>query len=442
MSIYNQTGAVAELRQRFLQTTVQHAWQYSPFYRDLWGGEVCPDIQSTENLQELPIVKKEMLQQNLNEMVTAKHMPDFIQFTGGTLSTPALRFRDFQECQVIGERNKILRQLSSREQKLYLHLLNPMNGPELSIPGWSSIVVPLVLEKHFGQVDRLLRREFKFEDHESRVSTIISGLDRLKLLTAFFLEQGIDFSQYNVSTIMSSAAYLTRRWRRIFEESWDARVVHYYGLSEVSEGRGVPCNLCGAYHCQPIAIPEVVSLQSSKTLEQGIGVLVITTLYPFVQLQPMIRYWTDDIVEIGSPCEQVNDLGFIFKGRRTQSTIQEMDGTTYFLLFPTDIVDILDELPEIAIEPESLVQGLGSQDVGYHKWNAESRVTKGLIEIDLNIELKYSPFLYPDRSDYLRAHITRQLKERNRDFKNLMDNDRLKFSILFHPPGSLNKVIV
>ncbi len=441
MSIYDRTGAVAELRQQFLQTTVEHAWQYSPFYRDLWG-EVYPEVQTTEDLQGLPIIKKDTLQQNLDNMVTTKQMPDFIQFTGGTLSAPALRFRNFRECQTRSERNKILNQLSGKERKLYLHMINPMNGPELSVPGWPSIVVPLVLEKHFAQVDRLLRKEFEFEDHESRVSTIISGLDRLKMLTAFFLEQDTDFSQYNVTTIMSSAAYLTRRWRRIFEESWNARVVHYYGLSEVSEGRGIPCNHCGAYHCQPIAVPEVISLQDGKPVEQGIGVLVLTTLYPFVQLQPMIRYWTDDVVEIGSQCEQVNDLGFIFKGRRLQSIIEEIDGTTYFLLFPTDIVDILDELPEIAIEPESLIQGLKSQDVGYHKWSAGSRITKGLIELDLHIELKYSPFLYPDRSDYLRAYITRKLKERNKDFKNLMDSDRLKFSVLFHPPDSLNKVIV
>jgi hypothetical protein len=437
---HDAVGSAEELRTKLLSGTLKHAWQSSRFYRRLWGKE--PRANTLADLAGLPLTNKKALEENLDDIATDAKMPDFVQFTGGTSGVAALRYRSLAETEWLGRRSRVLQSICGGPRKLCLHILVPFNGPELVVPDWPSFIVPLVLEKHFLQVDRLLRRRYQYDGWEPRISTILSGLDRLKMLTAYVLEQNIDVSAYSVCKILSSAAFLTGRWRRIVERTWNARVIDVFGLSEVSDGVAVECLYCGGYHVDPIAIPEILSIEDPRPVRTGLGVLVLTSLYPFVQFQPVIRYWTDDIVEIMPRCEVMGEAGFRFRGRRSQTVIQRVDGILECLLFPTDVVDVLDELPEVALEPETTVVGLKTRDIGYHKWSTETHVSDRVCSVIINVELKISPCLYAQQLDVLRERITLGLMARNRRLATLIQNGRVRLQIQFHPPGSLQKIIV
>jgi hypothetical protein len=226
------------------------------------------------------------------------------------------------------------------------------------------------------------------------------------------------------------------------EQAWNARLIDVFGLSEVSDGVAVPCERCAGHHVAPIAIPEVVSLKDRTPIERGTGVLVMTALYPFVQIQPFIRYYTDDIVEITSPCAATGEPGLRFRGRRSQSTVVDVDGELSCVLFPTDVVDVLDDLPEAAVEAETMVLGLRTRDVGYHKWRADTRPSVDAIALALHVELKFSPCLYRDRTRELCERIRSALVSRNPCCARLIDSGRLTFEVIAHEPGSLEKVIV
>ncbi len=447
MASYDTTAGLArdasdtELRTSLLRATLEHAWLTSPFYRTLWGRQPV-DVHTPADLPALPFVTKQQIDSNLDDVVTTKGMPDLIQFTGGTMGVASLRYRTEAESRWLGERNRILEKMSGGPRKLCLHVLVPFNGPEIFVAEWPSINVPLVLEKHFRQVDGLLRREYAFDGWERRVSTIISGLDRLKMLTTYLLERGTDFSAYGVRTIVTSASFLSRHWRRILEESWNARVIDVFGLSEVSDGVAVECDRCTGHHMAPIAIAEVVSLKDRTPIDAGTGILVMTGLYPFVQTQPFIRYWTDDLVEIAPPCPATREPGLRFRGRRSQSVVVDIDGEPSPVLFPTDIVDVLDDLPEVAIEPEVIVQGLRSRDIGYHKWRVETRQTGQMPDVLVHVELKFSPCLYRDRTRTLREQIRTDLLSRNRCCARLIEAGRLSLDVVPHEPGTIDKVIV
>ncbi|WP_433745218.1 phenylacetate--CoA ligase family protein [Falsibacillus pallidus] len=69
----------AELR-RFLKYTVAN----SKFYRDLYKNIDIDAIQSISDLRKLPIVDKEMLRENINDVITIPHRDAVEGHTGGT----------------------------------------------------------------------------------------------------------------------------------------------------------------------------------------------------------------------------------------------------------------------------------------------------------------------------------------------------------------------
>jgi hypothetical protein len=106
------------------------------------------------------------------------------------------------------------------------------------------------------------------------------------------------------------------------------------------------------------------------------------------------------------------------------------------------VVEVFDNIPDVAVEPEPLITGLKSCDVGYHRWAVETQSQSGADILRLKVELKYTPFLYPDRIAFLQAHITNGLRARNSCFDKLLKSGKLEFSIDFQPPNTLEKVIV
>lgn len=429
-------AALGEIRNSLLQPTIERAAGCG-FYGRLWAGADVR-IRRTADLARLPFLRKEHLRDHAAEMFAEPGMSDFVLLTGGTLQLPTLLHRTHQESLSWAGRNSLLSgMLTSPLKPLCLNIQVPTNGSRFFVPGSPVLNVPLVLAKHFEFIDQLLQKSFQYAGYEARISTIMSGQDRLKILTAWLLETGIQATRYSVQNLITSASFQTLRWRKLFESTWGARVTDVYGLSEVPGATALQCDVCGGYHFDPCCVPEVVDLFQQEPIDSGIGSLVLTALYPFVQQQPIIRYWTDDLVAVDRSCPIVDDLRIEFLGRRSQCIFDE-DGTC--LLEPTSVVDALDSIPEVAIQPDPLITGLASQDVGYHRWKAslEHTPSKRLV---LQVELRYEPLLYEERVQLLRLDLASRLKSRSRRLSDAMAND-LQLEVEFVRPGTLPAVIV
>jgi phenylacetate-coenzyme A ligase PaaK-like adenylate-forming protein len=240
--------SVVEFGSRLLQASVDHAWSRSTYYRRLWG-DTPPVVRSPPDLaalecnessrehslrvrtkptRHLPMIDKGALVEHGDDLATAPHMPDFIRLTGGTLGAATMAYSDRAESNVWTERTRVLpRLMGLAARKLCLNILVPTNGAPFLVPGAPTITVPLVLEKHFGLIEGMLKREFRFEGYESRISTLVGNLDRLKLLTVYFIERGYDFSEYQVSVVMSGGSYLSHRWKTLLAETWGALVIEH-----------------------------------------------------------------------------------------------------------------------------------------------------------------------------------------------------------------------
>ena len=97
-----------------------------------------------------------------------------------------------------------------------------------------------------------------------------------------------------------------------------AQLYGWPGISEVAGSTCHECPGCGYFHARPIVVPEVVSPSApGEIVHKGRGELLLTALAPFQAYQPLIRYRTGDVVEVGPACPLVDDLGFRPVGRLT-----------------------------------------------------------------------------------------------------------------------------
>jgi phenylacetate-coenzyme A ligase PaaK-like adenylate-forming protein len=119
-------------------------------------------------------------------------------------------------------------------------------------------------------------------------------------------------------------------------EVWDAPVLDLFGCSELfgplagPSQHGAPL----AWHCEPVAV-EVVD--PSTLLPCGVGdrgVIVLTTLWP--KASPLLRYWTDDIVEVTATAGIGRTFAFRYVGR--QSSMLTVGNTQIALRDIDDVV--------------------------------------------------------------------------------------------------------
>ena len=132
--------------------------------------------------------------------------------------------------------------------------------------------------------------------------------------------------------------------RRRIEETWAAVVIDRYSMVEHFGGASL---LPGTdrYVFDPHQVPEVVDPRTRAPIRSGRGVLVLTSLYPFVQMMPMIRYVTGDAVEITACDDDYAGLQVRILGRLGDCLCDE---TGQPVLAPSEWRDALETIPGIA----------------------------------------------------------------------------------------------
>jgi hypothetical protein len=256
--------------------------------------------------------------------------------------------------------------------------------------------LPLEKPYHFVAVQSLLRREFSFPEFSARIRALVGPLNLLKLLTLRCIEEGVDLRSFGVATVTSYGWQLTSRWRGLFEATWAARVEDIYGVSEVPGLTGHRCAACGRFHMSDLAVVEYLAPDRDAPVDAGAARLVATALYPLVQAQPIIRYNTGDIVDVGDVCTSSGRLGVEFLGRQDDVIFGPSESGLVPLLWPMALNEILDGMPEVATndDPRARTVGLRS-GFGSPKYRLERRHGGRGLELHLGIELRWSPRQHP-----------------------------------------------
>jgi hypothetical protein len=448
LSSYQQSSR-DKLISMLLPKTISHAVSKVPAYRKRINIIDGITLDSIGDLQLLPITTKDEMLSEIEDFRDNTLETALVQHTGGTSGKVLTLYRSKEEIDFLQQFYNGIDVLGlagnpGRCNWLYISMFGNLHGEPTPIPSLGRV---FNLDCNDTQWDLCLLVSNPKSVLDCDVDKIVlAGLEsQLRLFTCRLIELGFDFKTSLVSAIISTGDHITPRLANWYCKNWRAPLVNQWSMSECMGGAR-PCAQCGHWHFDPFVIAEVVDVITHKPITEGYGALVVTCLYPFVQKQPLIRYWTGDLVEISPKKCEIANLGIRFAGRLSTCVFDSPSHSSCPLLVPVLVYDILDDYPDFA--SSSYFDGqLGISDhtaLGhlkykiYHRHNCENDLTT----IDLMIECRYSPYMFPAHCQALIQSIWLRIVEAHPHLKSRLETNSVKFTIDLVPRGSLPRIAI
>jgi phenylacetate-coenzyme A ligase PaaK-like adenylate-forming protein len=439
--------ALRHVLQNFLLArTLAHARRNVPHYDgaeyDGWepsepGGAPC--------LDGLPILDREAVAARPEEFLASDVTVRSICHTSGTTGAPLDLYKSHEEIEFIQDYYRqlfapLVASLASRP--LVLTLPNVNHGVPVPMPGIGMTFVAGVTDDTLiRDARRVLERSFPIAGHDSRIS-ILSGLPHhVLLLTSYLIEQGLDPRELGLHGLTVTGGYLAMNWIRFLAESWGCLVHDRFTLTEAIGGASrVPGT--DVYELDPHIVGEVVDPDSGCSTDHEVGVLVLTNLHPFVQMQPLVRYNVGDLVR---RVEGPGPLRFQFLGKVCNCVSWRPEGRREWLLFSARVNDLLSDIPDVNVyEWFSNVRTVHDRTIGSLPMLSVSAREHGeRISLRVELELRYAPHTRPDRVDALRREIVSGLRSTAHSvLAERMDSGQAELDVCFAGPGALKAPLV
>ncbi|MBW2737338.1 MAG: hypothetical protein JRE64_00535 [Deltaproteobacteria bacterium] len=426
-------------REQLLGPTIKHAVENSHFYQSLFG-DSWNQIRTIEDLRHLPTTGKRIMRLSpIKEILTSKEKPYLTQHTSGTTDQPFHVYRSRQEVEFIqaffSERKN---QDTSRNIAVF-SLKPAYHGDPISIPVKGEFTNINILEEDCIEnlISKLKVSTSSFGD--DRIGILSGIFHHVRYLTVHLMNSRFDFSQSGVKAIFITGQHVTHRWRRLLEQYWvNVPIVNRFSLTE-GFGGATQCNQCGLFHFDQYCIPEVLDLNTNIPLSQGVGILHITSLFPFVQLMPFIRYRTNDLVRIvPCSCKACDGNAIELLGRWDHCGAVRRGKDTKVIIASTRLFEFLDEVNEVNTDNEFDNQ-TRIRDLTYAgnpKFRFSISETPPAV-LQLLIELRFPPQLYPDAIKPLKKRIIEGVRKRNPGLQELEKNEPVTWNVDFLAPGTL-----
>jgi phenylacetate-coenzyme A ligase PaaK-like adenylate-forming protein len=430
-----QRSSISNFRDALLRDTFQWCVEHSAFYRRRFSaisqfGGLC-------DLQRLPILRRDEIIAEHSDFLCDAGPPAYVQYTTGTTGTFLPLFRSYAEAAFISEfynaRAMENPALTRSKRPLHLTLTSAYHGAGTPIPGVAYVLSAGVYDRTQAvQARNLLQSTYRFPGVEERVSAIVGGDILIRALTAFLMDEGIDPSCFSVKTLILTGGYTSARTKLLLGGLWNATVIDRYSLSEIFGG-AVQAYPGGPWVFDVETIPELVNPETLKPVTSGIGVLVLTSLFPFSQMMPMVRYYTGDLAEIIAGGSAGDDFAIRLLGRERRSAIESRCGTVSPLVLSADLHDILESLPDVTATPRfvGVASDAAMEFAGKLHYNLDFHNDEhGLIDkIRIDVGLRYSPWLHKDRADLIATQIRDTLYEKSPRLRERVLTGDLEFTV-------------
>jgi phenylacetate-coenzyme A ligase PaaK-like adenylate-forming protein len=264
---------------------------------------------------------------------------------------------------------------------------------------------------------------------------VLSGsLRMIKAFTLLCRQRSISTKEFAIELLACYGNQLTTRWRRLLEDTWQTQVHDIYGLSEVPGLHANWCRHCASFHFSNLAIIETLDVLDNTLTSRGLAKLVGTSLYPLSSAVPIIRYYTEDLIDIGDVCERagLNKISYI--GREAATLLNGPK----VLLSPVVVHDILDEIPDVATQEFDFAAKLNLRfSGGFKKWKP-FRKEKELV---VSVELRWPPDHYQERASDLTAVLRKKILEMSPELA-AQSREGLEFSVRLLPPNSIDDFLI
>lgn len=302
---------VDHIQQIRLHNLLEYVFTHSPFYRDLYEshGIVKKDL-SHLHLEDLPVIDKRIMMENFDRLVCDPRIrqKSLEEFLGDTQNSRKKYLERYQVLHTSGSSGKVgifvynpaawrlIKALAiSRVSRMPF---SPLHKTRIAFIG--------ATDGHYAGISLASDApQFLFNFQQLNINEPLSRLCeqinqfKPELITGYASgiellaqEQRRGTVRIRPRRIICSADPLTPRIRTSIRESFSVEPVDFYASSE-SLCMGVQCDRChrihlfSDWHCF-----ESESRRTRTGLDTGVGTLIMTNLYNFVQ--PLIRYRLND----------------------------------------------------------------------------------------------------------------------------------------------------
>jgi hypothetical protein len=209
-------------------------------------------------------------------------------------------------------------------------------------------------ETQLRQCVDLLRTPFRLHGMQVKPSYLHGRAVDVALVAHTLRAYGVDPDDLSLREVVTMAV-VDEGLRRFLRRSLAAPLHERFSCSEIFGG-ALRRDGDDVFVTDRFAVAEVTDDAGQALGDGGVGRLTLTELYPFVQLQPLIRYVTGDIVQrVGSPAP--GQLAFRWLGRFEQC-LRLPGAAGPGLLAYRPLIDALGRLPAVArrdVYPNSVV---------------------------------------------------------------------------------------
>jgi hypothetical protein len=402
-----------------LSQTLQWAAREVPFY--------ARRLKRVRRLEDVPFLTKDEAVQHQAALL-ARGAPK--AFTGVVSSGTTARARPLRVPRTEAELEAAEALAQPPKGRLVLEVRAVHHGLSHLAPRPDWLRVPWTYSANaFRLVEDLLGRP---QPDGRRVTDLLINAGALMPLCVALKQKGVDPRSFGLRAISTTSFRLSPHWKQHVERTWRAPVWDNYSLSEIPTP-ALECPDCGFNHwLSPPVVAEVVDVRTKQPLRRGVGVLVLTTLYPFVQAMPLLRYWTGDLVELGSRCRSAGAQGIRFRGRLGQSLVSGSD----VLVAAQDAIDCLEAEPLVArhlhpVETLGLIpeSGCGGVKLELDWVRAQPRV---------RVELAFDPKAFPQDAEGIGQRLAKHLLQASPALGRY-EQKRRELTLELVGPGTLRK---
>lgn len=396
-------GSVQELRDELLCRTFEWCRSRSPFYRERFAD--AGEVAGTGDLHRLPVLFRQDVVDNHATLRCDASLPSAVQYTTGTTGKFLQLYRSAAEQAFIWEFFSARLQASAGARQglrpLHMNLVNAYHGTLLNMPSRAYVLSVGTFDRaQVSQAQGVLEHTYDLPGVEPRVS-VITGTERMVMaLTAYLISVGFDLAGSSVRTIALFGGHVPASRKHLLARHWHAQIRDQYSLTEMFGGAR-ECGVGGPWVFDPHVVPEVVHPRTLEPVSEGIGVLLLTGLYPFVQQMPLVRYFTGDLVDIVAGPDEPAGLQVRYVGRLPRSILDLSGANVKPMLLSGPLYEALLELPDIAVTQRfsDVPAGPGLELTGDLHYAVEHYpAADGHPEqISIRLGLRYAPWMYTDR---------------------------------------------
>jgi len=361
-----------------LNNFVRYAYENSAFYRSLYDKVNFDQAITLESLAELPVVTKEMLRTNLDEVYTLEHSQGISSFTGGTTGKSlqvVFTKTDFQKRMAYLDAYKLSLGIDPFESKKAT-----FSGREFT-RGWATSFSNKFWRNNWAYKQRLYSTfdmveenlPFYVQDLNRYQPEVLNGFVSAIFQLAKFIEQKKLPLNFQVKAIFTTSETLLSFHRELIEKVFKCPVYNQYASAE-----GAPF----VTQCSAGSLHYNTDTGVIETIETDAGSEMLVTSFT-THGTPLIRYKIGDLIKFKGgecSCGSLHPLVESIDGRQVEFLISKQHGHVSL----SHLADVIKGLPNCVVNVQfqqheiDLIDVLLNVDRSLYDQKAEDKIAQAL----------------------------------------------------------------